>query len=221
MKKNLFLLILGCFSLFARENPFTPVQGEKALGKTTSIKQSRAFFLNQTIKLPSSARVLKSMELHYQNLDGSIESKTVSIDKNIDWHNELILQKKDALSQTKLPSISVETPIKTKKVQPSIEPSQSVVFSKRLHIKFMPYKLMIQTKDKKIRDFLVTNPYKIVLDFKADLSFLTQNNNLHVKPFKRVVFGNHEGYYRVVIELDGQYIYTLKKENKDFVIKIK
>lgn len=221
MKRLLLLSLLFSFVLFARENPFVPLQNTQDIGKTTSIKQTRTFFVDQTIKLPSSARILKSMELHYQNLDGSIESKIVAIDKNIDWHDELILQKKDALSQMKLPSISLETPTKTENLQSKIEPSQRVVFSKRFHIKFMPHKIYIQTKDKKIRDFLVTNPYKIVLDFKANLSFLTQNHDLHVKPFKGVVFGNHAGYYRVVIELDGQYIYTLKKEKEDFVIELK
>lgn len=220
MKNFLLLSLFVSFSLLARENPFVPLQDSEEIGQT-SVKETRTFFLNQTIKLPSSARILKSMELHYQNLDGSIESKTVAIDKNIDWHDEFILEKKSASIQTDMPAIAVETPIKTESKQVKAEPTQSIELFKRLHIKFMPHQIFIQTKDKKIRDFLVTNPYKIVLDFKANLSFLTQNHDLHVKPFKSVVFGNHEGYYRVVIELDGQYLYKLTTQNNGLFIEVK
>lgn len=218
MKKSLFLLILACLTLFARENPFTPVQGEEALGKATSIKESRAFFLNQTIKLPSSARVLKSMQIHYQNLDGSIESKSVKIDKNIDWHDELILQKKLPVTASKQVMQPMEKISKKDKTPSYLD---EIKFLNRLEIQFGKNKIFIKTKDKKIRDFLVTSPYKIVLDFRANLSFRTQQHSLHVKPFSNVVFGNHSGYYRLAITLDGQYLYELQTTKEGIFIRVK
>jgi hypothetical protein len=207
MLKSLFFLFLSV-ALFARENPFVPLKSSKDIGEATSIKDTRKEFVAQSITLPSSARILKSMELHYQNLDGSIESKVVLIDKNIDWHDEFVLQKlqdKSVTMQEPIPSISDEE----EQSEVKIEIKKSVDFQNRL------------TKDKKLRDFLVTDPYKIVIDFKKDLSFTTKNFLVDVKPFRKVVFGNHNGYYRLVIELDGQYLYNLEETEEGYQIRVK
>lgn len=219
MLKSLFFLFLSV-ALFARENPFVPLKSSKDIGEATSIKDTRKEFVAQSITLPSSARILKSMELHYQNLDGSIESKVVLIDKNIDWHDELVLQKlqdKSVTMQEPMPSISDEE----EQSEAKIEIKKSVNFQNRLTIDFIENNLWIKTKDKKLRDFLVTDPYKIVIDFKKDLSFTTKNFLVDVKPFTKVIFGNHNGYYRLVIELDGQYLYNLEETEEGYQIRVK
>jgi len=138
-------------ALFARENPFVPLKSSKDIGEATSIKDTRKEFVAQSITLPSSARILKSMELHYQNLDGSIESKVVLIDKNIDWHDELVLQKLQdkPVMQEPMPSISDEE----EQSEAKIEIKKSVNFQNRLTIDFIENNLWIKTKDKKLRDF--------------------------------------------------------------------
>jgi hypothetical protein len=39
--------------------------------------------------------------------------------------------------------------------------------------------------------------------------------------FKEVRIGNHDGYYRVVVELDGLYRYDFKKVVDGYIIKLK
>jgi hypothetical protein len=204
--------------LVARENPFVSIDSADTIGKATSIQNTRVDFVEQSIKLPSSARVLKSMELHYQNLDGSIESKIVQIDKDIDWHDELVLKKAYTT-----PSIKIEQQ-ETKMKEPIVlkeEIKESINFLDTLHIDIIENNIWIKTKDKKIRDFLVTNPYKIVMDFAKDISFTTKNYPLDIKPFYKVSIGNHDKYYRVVIELDGQYRYDISPSEEGFSIRVK
>ena len=57
--------------------------------------------------------------------------------------------------------------------------------------------------------------------FKKELSFYTKVYNLNLKNFKKITIGKHRGYYRVAIELDGQYLYNLKKIADGFKITLK
>lgn len=220
MRKISFLLLVLFLVLEARENPFIPVDSAKTIGKTTAIKDTRVSFSKQSIKLPSSARILKSMELHYQNLDGSIESKVVKIDKNVDWHDELVLQK-----AYPIPPIKVEKPLKAiqkKEVKSQVQDiKESFNFLNTLQIDLVQKNIWLKTNDKKIRDFLVTKPYKIVLDFKKKISFTTKVFKTVTKSFKSITIGNHDNYYRVVIELDGHYRYSIAKNKQGFYIRLK
>jgi len=214
MRYILTIFILLCVSLTARENPFEAVSASNTTGKATYKKDTRQNFSSTKVKLPSSARILKSVEFHFQNLDGSIESKKVSIDHKIDWHDELIVKKLlDDVATTTAPTL-VSTKKPTNKVK-KINFKNLVLFSidgKSLHVK---------TKDKKIRDFLVTSPYKIVVDFKREVSFYTKVYNLKTKYFKSITLGKHSGYYRVAIELDGRYLYNRQKVKDGYIFTLR
>ncbi|HIP44914.1 MAG TPA: AMIN domain-containing protein [Sulfurospirillum arcachonense] len=80
---------------------------------------------------------------------------------------------------------------------------------------------MFTCKDKKIRDFLVTSPYKIVVDFKREVSFYTKVYNLKTKYFKSITLGKHSGYYRVAIELDGRYLYNRQKVKDGYIFTLR
>jgi len=214
MRYILTIFILLCVSLTARENPFEAVSASNTTGKATYKKDTRQNFSSTKVKLPSSARILKSVEFHFQNLDGSIESKKVSIDHKIDWHDELIVKKLlDDVATTTAPTL-LSTKKPTNKVK-KINFKNLVLFSidgKSLHVK---------TKDKKIRDFLVTSPYKIVVDFKREVSFYTKVYNLKTKYFKSITLGKHSGYYRVAIELDGRYLYNRQKVKDGYIFTLR
>lgn len=221
MLKTLFtLFVLFVLSLFARENPFVSVQSAQTMGEATSIKKTLVPFEKQSINLPSSARILKSMELHYQNLDGSVESTVVNIEKEIDWHDTLVLQKNTPTIET-----TAIIPMEHKKVQETQTVKEavkkSINFLNILHVDMIEKNIWLKTKDKKLRDFLVTSPYKIVVDFERDLSFRTKEYPLDIKPFEKLVVGNHAGYYRVVFELDGQYRYDISKTDEGYFIRLK
>jgi len=202
MRLILTIFILFSVSLIARENPFEALSTSNTIGKATYKKDTRENFKSTKVQLPSSARILKSVELHFQNLDGSIESKKVKVDQKIDWHDELVVKKLvDTATQSTAPMVTEKTIKKTKK----LNFKNIILFSiagKSIHIK---------TKDKKIRDFLVTSPYKIIVDFKKEVSFYTKVFNLKIKYFKSITIGKHSGYYRVAIELDGKYLYNKQK----------
>jgi hypothetical protein len=78
------------------------------------------------------------------------------------------------------------------------------------------------TKDRKVRDFALPSPSKIVVDFVARDVFSPQTIKLKYKKyFKNVAFGAHRDFYRVAIELNGKYIYDLSKIDDGYRIIIK
>jgi len=214
MRYIFMILVMLVVFLDARDNPFEPVKATGTTGKATYKKETRENFSSVKVQLPSSARILKSVEFRFQNLDGSIESKVVNVDNKIDWHDELIVKKlnDDMMSPTAPELISLKK--ETHKIK-KINFKNLILFTvdgKSLHMK---------TKDKKIRDFLVTSPYKIVVDFKKEVSFYTKVYSLKTKYFKSITLGKHSGYYRVAIELDGKYLYTKQKVNDGYIFTLK
>jgi hypothetical protein len=145
-----------------------------------------------TIKLPSEARILQSVTVKYKKLDGSIASQTIELQNSIDWHLPLFISQNYVDAKEK------------KKIK--------VLYEKRKigKIKYATFYSLgrtfkVVTKDKLLRSFFIVDPNRIVLDF-------VRNSYVHsykVKPkdsiFKEIRVGNHEGYYRVVVELDGYY----------------
>jgi len=213
-KQLISILLILCVSLSARDNPFSSVKDSQGIGKAITIKDTRKNFSEVKTTLPSTVRILKELELHYQNLDGSIQSKKIKIDEKIDWHDELVLTKVKDIKKGYIAPIKVEEPMS--------EPNQKVInFKDTISFAINDNKLHVTTDDIKIRDFLITNPYKIVLDFERELSFNTTKFDLSTKKFQNITIGKHDGYYRVVVELDGQYKYTLQKINNGFIITLK
>ena len=49
---------------------------------------------------------------------------------------------------------------------------------------------------------------------------VTLEDILAKAPFSKIRMGNHDGYYRVVIELDGQYRYKLETQERDYTIVV-
>ena len=214
MKYVFLILILPLTIISARENPFAVTKASISSGKATHVEQRKESFEMLKTQLPSSARILKGVEFHFQNLDGSIEIKKIDVDKSIDWHDKLEIRKitnSNILvgTRTKLPKV-----ISEKKLV-KIDFRNTIFFTidkKSLHVK---------TADIKIRDFLVTNPHKIVIDFKKSSSFPTKVYNLKTKYFKSITIGNHSGYYRVVILLDGEYLYRQEKAKDGYIFSLK
>ena len=206
-------LLFAAISLIARENPFEPVKTSTTTGKATYKQDTMKSFQEVKTQLPSSARILKKVEFVFQNLDGSIEKKSLGVDKKIDWHDELVVKKANDVTKN-MPKPPKSMPMENK-------PKTTIQFKNIVSFTITDKEIQVQTADKKIRDFLVTNPYKIVLDFKKEISFYTKVYNLKTKFFKSIAIGKHDGYYRVAIELDGKYLYNLKTVSKGYLINLK
>lgn len=208
-------MFLTTISLVARENPFAFIETAGTTGKATYKKDTRENFSQEQFSLPSTARILKTIEFSFQNLDGSIETKSINVDKKIDWHDALVIKKLNEVEENIQAPVDTVIPKVVQKKKTEINFKNIALFTvsdKEFHVK---------TTDNKIRDFMVTNPYKVVLDFKNDIAFYTKNYALKTKYYKSITVGNHDGYYRVAIELDGKYQYDLQKVEDGYLINLK
>lgn len=237
-----FLVLFFSVFLIARENPFIPSgEMDEDKIKATNIKPLIEDFEKKRINLPNSARILKYITIGYQTIDGSIKEKKVLVNENIDWHDDLILSVKDIAP---IPTI---VPVQEVEIQDSIKKgkiTEKIVIKEDLKVDKKPKKvkkkklfsfnlksyfdfdiqgktLTLHVKDRLLRDFLVSKPYKLVFDFKKKSAFYTKTLKINKPPFTSVTIGAHDSFYRTSFLLDGPYGYDLKKEVGKIVIKLK
>ena len=199
--KLLFLMLTLLLFLDARDNPFTEVISKEVFPISTNIPKSLKDLKKESFNLPSSARVIKRVIIEYQNLDGSVDTLSSALDKKVDWHMPLILTHKKA-------------------------PPVGSHYKDRVKLSFIKFstkanKMRVKTKDKLLRHFMLPKPHRIVLDFKGSSQFLSKKFTQFAKPFKRIRLGNHKGYYRVVVELDGKYEYQKKSDPSGITLSIR
>jgi len=195
MKYSLYLSLLLLSGLFARENPFFASDEAKKQKVTSNISDARPQMGAINYTFPDQARVLKEVTFTIQNLDGSIEEKKLSIDQSIDWHRAL------TLSQGAPAKHSVAT-----------NNSSAANFG-FLQLYSKGKTLTIKTSDPMVRHFALSTPNSIVIDFKHEASFNSDQKTLNAAPYLNVSLGNHGKFARATITLDGHYAYTLSKEN--------
>ena len=235
MNKLAWLCAFLVVFAYARENPFETTGSALSSGKTTHIKENKTEFESAKITLPSSARILKSVSVAFQNLDGSISEEIVSIEQNVNWHEPLILSRKADENKTKTPTVLSNALLGTKKVDekksiqeiplpqnilPQIK-DKTITLTENISFEIVKNDIKILTKDIKIRDLLVSEPYKVVIDFKKESSYPTKTVLLENPPFVSATLGNHDGFYRIVILLDGHYRYDLQSVDGGYSIKLK
>ncbi len=191
-----------CMSLlFSRDNPFAEVVGEGEFPISTNMPKILGKLKNESFTLPSTARSVKRIIVEYQNLDGSIGKSVKELDKSVDWHMPINIRHKHA-------------------------PEQSKQYQSRANLKFIDFatknsEMKISTTNRMLRHFMLANPHRVVIDFERNSKFLSKKFTDFSRPFKAVRIGNHDGYYRVVVELDGQYEYQIKSYKNSYVIKIR
>ncbi len=206
------LLLLG--ALEARENPFFPAEGMKDMPVTASDIQQFDPLKRAAISLPDSARVLKEVTVKYQNLDGSIGSKSITLDHSVDWHIPLFVSQ--SYTATKSNIEPVPEPKKTTKKSEfkKLADFGEASFHQSANT------LKIVTGDQLLRNFMLVNPHRIVLDFQRDADFRSKTQLIKDgKPYKKIRLGNHKGYYRAVIELDGQYRHEIDVREGELYIR--
>ena len=221
MIKVLFTVLLLLTSLNARENPFFPSTGEKDIPLTSNIDSDLSPLKRATLTLPSTARAIEGVTVNYRSLDGSRHTKTIELDNSIDWHLPIFVSQSYTNEEQK---VSAPKNIIAKS---KITPKKENRYQKIAGIKLISFyakdkKLKVITQDKIIRNFLLVKPHRIVCDFKRDTNIKSyvkdmQKNSL----FSKIKVGNHSGYYRVVIELDGHYRYTTKDTKDGYIFEIK
>ncbi len=190
--KKVILLFIVTF-VFARINPFVPV-----IKPENRLIVKPDYFKKTKVLLPNDARILKKVIFVYQSVNGSIKQKEVIINKNIDFHKPIYISH-----------------------SPKKFNLQELYFLNLFKMYIKNRKIFIQTKDKLIRSFFLIRPFRIVLDFKKNADFLTIKKYLKNSFIKKVIVGNHSGYYRVVIYFDAKYMYKIKKTDEGIKIEIR
>ncbi|MCF6330777.1 MAG: AMIN domain-containing protein [Sulfurimonas sp.] len=210
MIKIFVISLILVFSLQARQNPFFPSVGEQDLTQTSNKDTSVPLLKRAAIKLPSRARVLKKVSVTYKSLDGSIETKSIDLNKAVDWHLPIFISQSMGEVSTK------EIPKKQKKIS-----YKQIFKSKHLSFYKNSKELKIITNDKVIRNFLLASPHRIVIDFKRSTNLKSIIKNIDKSIFKKISLGTHKDYYRAVVELDGKYRYKMEKISNGYLFKLR
>ena len=195
---RLFIFSILVSLLVSRDDPFVPnIEPDSVKRPYYGIDYS---FNNATITLPSSARLVKKVDITYQNIDGSIETKSVSLSGRVDWRMPLILSHGSARK-------------KDSNKQNVIKGNGYTINDNSIHI-FYNGSLR--------RHFPMVNPDRIVLDFDINMAFYKKNTiNLNTKYFSNIKYGLHDNFIRVVLYTNGKYIYSAIKHKDGITISVK
>lgn len=198
---------LFLFTLQARENPFFPSKGEVDIPFTSNAKTSLNPLKRATVTIPSQARAIKKVTVEYINLDGSSSSSSINLNNSIDWHLPIFISQSMGAIESK-PKNDFKVEITDK-------------YEKLYSLGFISFykkdkEFKVNTTNKLIRDFLLTSPHRIVMDFAKDAGMKSRVKKLNTKYFKKISFGSHKNYYRVVLELDGYYRYKKETRKKGY-----
>lgn len=200
-------------TLNARENPFFAAKGEKDTPYTSNETRDKAPLKRATISLPSEARLLQKVTLEYKNLDGSVDKKSIELDNAVDWHLPIFISQ-SYNEEKNIIKIPKKTTSKNRTKYDEIASTKYVKFYSSNK------KLKLTTTDKVLRSFLLVKPHRVVLDFKRDSNMKSYSKSISNNIFTKIRVGNHDGYYRVVVELDGLYRYTLNDISNGYIIEL-
>jgi hypothetical protein len=203
MKSSLLACLLLFSPLIARENPFFSAN-DSAKNVTSNIPDTAPPLGTLSYNLPDQARVLKEVTFTYQNADGSIETRKIDLDKALDWHKPLLITQggKSSAIPTNAKSVS----------------SAKLQF---IQVASTKKELRVTSAAPLMRHFALSNPNRIVLDFKHVKPFNKEEKVLNAAPYTNAVLTHHGTFARAAIMLDGRYDYTLKQSGNTIVLKCK
>lgn len=203
IKPVFLLLLLTLHTVDGRENPFLPATQKDSYTLTDNNYTALQPLKRVAMSLPTSARIVKSMRIEYINLDGSMATKEIPINQSVDWHLPLFLSQSFKSQSSIKPVNRAKQPIAMAKRTSMQTLSPFFSFTQQAN------RLTMFTTDPILRHFGLSQPNRIVIDFKRDANFRTLRREIASKYFLKMQLGNHKGYYRCVIELDGLYGYRL------------
>ena len=72
-----------------------------------------------------------------------------------------------------------------------------------MKIDFNDNKLIIHTDYEVSKKFSIIRENKIIIDYKAEINFLTKKDDIDSRNYKKITIGNHkkDGYFRIAVEL--------------------
>jgi hypothetical protein len=242
--KTLFLFTLTIIlstNLSARENPFAVTNAyEEASARILEIDETP-----KTLEAAQEAQYIKEMQEKMSKVT-SLDANKNKVEEKINKIAPLVkenpvpksyskkevdsmIQKTKSQTEQKTKEIVKKELSKTQAVESTqvvyVKPRADVInddelVSKKLlsflKIDFNDNKLIIHTDYEVSKKFSIIRENKIIIDYKAEINFLTKKDDIDSKNYKRITIGNHkkEGYFRVAIELiDKPSKYDVKYEN--------
>ncbi|WP_104721878.1 AMIN domain-containing protein [Helicobacter mesocricetorum] len=191
-------------SQFSR-NPFDALVTPKSSGQLSNLPELNLFTKTE-ITLPSTARKIKKITIDYQNLDGSITTFEKVLDGNIDWHLPLTLTQ-----EIQLPNMRLD---------PKLTPKPNFTLGDSFNFNINKQKTLLKTSLSLIRNFTLTSPTRLILDFKSTTNkALSQSLTTNLPFITKVSLETHLDFYRITLNLDGQYNYSINA-NKEGALEI-
>ena len=242
--KTLFLFTLTIIlstNLSARENPFAVTDAyEEASARILEIDETP-----KTLESAQEAQYIKEMQEKMSKVT-SLDANKNKVEEKINKIAPLVKENPAPKSYSKkevdsmIKKTKSQTEQKTKEIvkkelskTQAVEPTQVVYVKPRadvinddelvskkllsfLKIDFNDNKLIIHTDYEVSKKFSIIRENKIIIDYKAEINFLTKKDDIDSRNYKKITIGNHkkEGYFRVAIELiDKPSKYDVKYEN--------
>jgi len=183
--------------LDARENPFFPASQNQLSPISSNVIEDKPRLQTIHYQLPDQARILKEITITYQNIDGSVETKNIQVEKSIDWHHPVSIgQSASYTPQT------ISNSAKSSKADFGF-----IRFDTNNNV------LSIRSNTPILRHFALTSPNRIIIDFKHVEPFKKQSIELAAAPYQSVQIAYHKDFSRATINLDGRYRYTFENHN--------
>lgn len=192
----------------------------------------------ETPKLPIESKESQEViadSLTIKSQESTIKSKETIVRESEDSAREMRISGNTIANSNKMvdskntPKIAF-TPQSKPQVQILSKPRQvdsTSSVTKNPHPKKVPYivngnSIFISYVGTLKRHYIMQNPYRIVMDFTINKNFYKRNSYRIDEPyFKRLRYGLHETFLRIVLELDGNYVYTLEKHSDGVRIDVK
>lgn len=247
MRKNLILFCLLSF-LLADEQTLSDSNGPfSSLLKNKDIHEP---LKKKVITLPPNVKLLKQIEITFENTDGTIERENVQIDKYLNPKDSIILTTEnifEAASFTYQPtleaslitnpvlseisenasestnvSVNNETNTSAKNINKN---KSNIIFQNSEYgsVEIINNGIFIKTNNKLYRAINKIKTDKIIIDFKAKTSkFIAKTYTINANGFMNVTISSYPEYYRFSILINEKYKdFEFQEVNDGYIVILK
>ena len=217
MKKLLLftlILLLQVLNLNARENPFEATDAyEEEVGRLIEIEENHTSELLEKQYIEKIQQIIKEQDIKVKNDNKQTIKKEMNT-KTVHKNKKTVLTEKkvkELIKKAQIKSLNTTKQIIKKAMKKDqiiyVKPRSDISYQKTilpfLKLEFTDDKLEIYSKYKILKKLILPKSKKIVIDYKARVSFLTKRVDLESSNYQNVTVGNHYKYkfFRLVIKV--------------------
>ncbi len=188
--------------LLARSNPFEPLTEPDHISHSRAIPPPQLD--EQNISLPPSARILKSVILVHQDLDGSINQIEQRIERMIDHNAPVVITQPSARTLPRQMGV--------------YRPVEALEAYGPLRLFVAEDVLKIETEHTLKNSFFKPSPQRIVLDFERDTPVDPASAPLFGGYFSHASIEPHSGFFRLIVTLKSHYPFTVEPVKNGYLL---